>query len=116
MAEAGSEQALPTLTENAAARIKFLMEQEDEADAMVRLAVDGGGCAGFQYGFSFDHTVAEDDVVVERDGARLVVDSMSLEFLQGAEVDFIEDLIGSAFAVKIPSATSTCSCGTSFAV
>ena len=76
MAEAGSEITLPTLTENAAARIKFLMSQEDEGDAAVRLAVDGGGCAGFQYGFSFDHTVAEDDIVVERDGARLVVDSV----------------------------------------
>ncbi len=116
MADAGSQVAPPTLTENAAARIKFLMSQEDEEDAVVRLAVDGGGCAGFQYGFSFDHEVADDDVVVERDGARLVVDSMSLEFLQGAEVDFVEDLIGSAFAVKIPNATSTCSCGTSFAV
>ena len=116
MAESNSDIVLPTITESAAARIKFLMAQEEESESVVRVAVDGGGCAGYQYGFSFDGTVTEDDVVIERDGAKVAIDTMSLEFLQGAEIDFVEDLIGSAFSVKIPGATSTCSCGSSFAV
>jgi len=82
----------------------------------VRLAVNGGGCSGFNYAFSFDHRVNPDDLVVARDGAELVVDETSLELLRGAEVDFIDDLAVSAFRVVNPNATASCGCGTSFAI
>ena len=105
-----------TLSENAAKRIRFLMEQENQPEAAVRVAVSGGGCAGFQYGFDFDDSIADDDFVFERDGARIVVDPLSLSFLQGSEVDYVEELIGASFQITIPSASSSCSCGTSFAM
>ena len=110
------ELAPMTLSANAARRIRVLMEREDQPDAAVRVAVTGGGCAGFQYGFDFDAAVAEDDFVFERDGARIVVDPLSLSFLQGSEVDYVEELIGASFQITIPSAASSCSCGTSFAM
>tara|TARA_Y100001960_G_C14552797_1_gene766635 strand:- start:619 stop:963 length:345 start_codon:yes stop_codon:yes gene_type:complete len=105
-----------TLSESAAKRIRFLMKQENQPEAAVRVAVSGGGCAGFQYGFDFDDNIADDDFVFERDGARIVVDSLSLSFLQGSEVDYVEELIGAAFQITIPNASSSCSCGTSFAM
>ena len=105
-----------TLSESAAKRIRFLMEQEIQLEAAVRVAVSGGGCAGFQYGFDFDVTIADDDFVFERDGARVVVDPLSLSFLQGSEVDYVEELIGASFQITIPNAASSCSCGTSFAM
>lgn len=110
------ELAPMTLSANAARRIRFLMEQENQPGAAVRVAVTGGGCAGFQYGFDFDAAVAEDDFVFERDGARIVVDPLSLSFLQGSVVDYVEELIGASFQITIPSAASSCSCGTSFAM
>ncbi len=105
-----------TISDSAAKRISFLLEQESSTDAAVRVAVSGGGCAGFQYGFSFDETINDDDTIIERDGARVAIDSMSLGFLQGSEIDYVEDLIGSAFSIKNPNASSSCSCGSSFAV
>jgi iron-sulfur cluster insertion protein len=104
------------LTEAAARRIAHLIAQEGNPQLMLRLAVSGGGCSGFQYGFSFDDTRNEDDVEFGRDGARLLVDSTSLELLGGAEIDFVEDLVGAAFQVRNPNATSSCGCGSSFAV
>lgn len=104
------------LSANAAKRIVYLMGQENQPDAAVRVVVSGGGCAGFQYGFNFDSKVTEEDFIFERDGARIVVDALSLSFLQGAEVDYVEELIGSSFQIAIPSASSSCSCGTSFAM
>ncbi len=83
---------------------------------MLRVAVSGGGCSGFQYGFSFDDTVNADDRTFERDGVKAVVDEASLELLNGAQVDFVEDLGGSAFKITNPNATSSCGCGSSFAV
>ena len=83
---------------------------------MLRLAVTGGGCSGFQYNFSMDDALQDDDRVFERDGSRLVVDETSLELLAGAEIDFVEDLMGSYFQVKNPNASSSCGCGSSFAV
>ena len=83
---------------------------------MLRLAVSGGGCSGFQYGFSFDDARNEDDRVFERDGVKLVVDETSLDLLVGAEVDFVEDLVGSSFQVRNPNASSSCGCGSSFSV
>ena len=105
-----------TLTEAAAAQIRRLMEREEEPGAMVRLAVSGGGCSGFQYGFTFDRSLNEDDRTFERDGATLVVDTVSLEYLAGSEVDYVEDLVGAAFQVRNPQASSSCGCGTSFAI
>ena len=104
------------VTESAAKRIAFLMAQETTPNLKLRLAVSGGGCSGFQYGFSFDDTVTAEDRVFERDGATVVIDETSLELLGGAEIDFVEDLVGAAFQVRNPNATSSCGCGNSFSV
>ncbi|MEQ8653322.1 MAG: iron-sulfur cluster insertion protein ErpA [Kiloniellales bacterium] len=104
------------LTRNAAKRVAELAASEGDSDLKLRLAVSGGGCSGFQYGFSFDEEVKADDHIFETDGVQLVIDEISLEFLQGAEVDFVEELIGSSFQVRNPQATSSCGCGTSFAI
>ena len=114
--EAPSE-GMVTLSDSAAKRINVIVQSEaDEGEGMVRVQVSGGGCAGFQYGFSFDSEQNPDDTIVEREGAKVVIDAMSLEFLKGSEIDFVEDLIGSAFSIKNPNASSSCSCGSSFAV
>ena len=105
-----------SLTERAARRVAWLIEQEGHKGLMLRVAVSGGGCSGFQYGFSFDDTVNPDDRTFQRDGVTAVVDETSLELLAGAQVDFVEDLGGSAFQIKNPNATSSCGCGSSFAV
>ena len=104
------------LTESAAKRIAWLIAQEGDASLMLRLSVSGGGCSGFQYGFSFDNARQTDDHLFERDGVKMVVDETSLDLLAGAEVDYVEDLVGSSFQVKNPNATSSCGCGSSFAV
>ncbi|MEO3430308.1 iron-sulfur cluster insertion protein ErpA [Pelagibius sp. CAU 1746] len=105
-----------SLTERAAKRVAHLIEQEGQASLMLRVAVSGGGCSGFQYGFSFDDTVNPDDRTFERDGVVTVVDETSLELLNGAQVDFVEDLGGASFQIKNPNATSSCGCGSSFAI
>ncbi len=105
-----------TLTERAARRIADLVEQEGAPNGMLRVAVSGGGCSGFQYGFSLDHEVQEGDVVVERGQAQVVIDNLSLMYLAGAEVDYVTEIIGSYFTIKNPNATSSCGCGSSFAV
>ncbi len=105
-----------TVTESAARRIAFLMAQETTPNLRLRLAVSGGGCSGFQYGFSFDDTVNDDDRVFTRDGATVVIDETSLELLGGAEIDFVEDLVGAAFQIRNPNAKTSCGCGNSFSV
>ncbi|WP_193369191.1 iron-sulfur cluster insertion protein ErpA [Pelagibius marinus] len=105
-----------SLTERAAKRVAFLIEQEGQEGLMLRVAVSGGGCSGFQYGFSFDDTVNSDDRTFERDGVVTVVDETSLELLNGAQVDFVEDLGAASFQIKNPNATSSCGCGSSFAI
>ena len=105
-----------SLTERAAKRVAWLIEQEGQQGLMLRVAVSGGGCSGFQYGFSFDDTVNPDDRTFERDGVVTVVDETSLELLNGAQVDFVEDLGGASFQIRNPNATSSCGCGSSFAV
>ncbi|MDG3443755.1 iron-sulfur cluster insertion protein ErpA [Nitrospirillum amazonense] len=105
-----------SLSASAAKRVRKLAEMEGGPDIMMRLSVSGGGCSGFQYGFSFDATTNEDDHVFERDGARLVVDDTSLDLLAGAEVDFVEELAGSYFKVNNPNASSSCGCGQSFSL
>jgi len=103
------------LTERAAQQIRALVAAEG-GPAMLRLAVSGGGCSGYQYGFTLDDTVTPEDRVVEREGAKLVVDEISLGLLGGAEIDFTEELVGSSFTVRNPNASSSCGCGKSFAL
>lgn len=105
-----------TISENAAKRIQFLIDGEGDPELMFRVTVSGGGCSGFQYGFSLDKTTEDDDILFEQHGVRMVIDEASLEILDGSEVDYVEELIGSAFRVQNPHATSTCGCGTSFAM
>ncbi len=103
-------------TENAANKVKSLIEEEGNERLKLRVFVTGGGCSGFQYGFTFDDELAEDDTVVERDGVSLVVDPMSFQYLAGSEVDYQEGLEGSRFVIKNPNATTTCGCGQSFSI
>ncbi|HEY5208034.1 MAG TPA: iron-sulfur cluster insertion protein ErpA [Stellaceae bacterium] len=105
-----------TITPSAARRVTALQDQENAPGAFLRLAVSGGGCSGFQYGFSFDDARTDDDVAFERDGVTLVVDSVSLELLNGAEIDFVEDMMGASFQVRNPNAATSCGCGNSFSV
>ena len=104
------------ITANAAKRIAFLIEQEGKANLMLRISVSGGGCSGFQYGFSFDDQTTEEDRTFLRDGVTVVIDEVSLELLGGAQVDFVEDLIGASFQIQNPNASSSCGCGSSFAI
>lgn len=104
------------LSERAARRIAALRREAENEGRMLRITVSGGGCQGFQYGFSLDDRLGEDDHVFERDGAVVVVDDVSLDLLAGSEVDFIEDLVGSYFAIRNPNAASSCGCGSSFSI
>jgi iron-sulfur cluster insertion protein len=104
------------LTASAARRLHDLIAAEGNPALMLRISVSGGGCSGFQYGFSFDQAAGEEDRVFERDGVKLVVDEVSLTLLGGAEVDYVEELVGSSFQVRNPNAKSSCGCGSSFAV
>lgn len=106
----------PTLTENAARRIQELRRLEKNEALMLRLSVEGGGCSGFQYRFGFADRAEVDDTQVARDGVVLLVDPVSLDLLAGAEVDFVEDLIGASFQIRNPNARSSCGCGTSFSI
>ncbi len=105
-----------SLSASAARRIAELKQQENLPSSFLRLAVSGGGCSGFQYGFSFDDMRQADDSVFERDGVQVVVDAVSLELVKGAEIDFVEDMMGASFQVKNPNAASSCGCGNSFSV
>ncbi len=104
-----------TLTERAARRINEIMASEP-AGSMLRISVNGGGCSGFQYGFDVDRARQDDDVVVERDGATVLVDEVSLQYMDGSVIDFVDDLIGQSFKIQNPHATASCGCGTSFSV
>ena len=104
-----------TLSASAAKQINVIMAKQG-AERFMRVAVEGGGCSGFQYKFDFADAPASDDIVLERDGARVVIDEMSLEFLAGSEIDYAHELIGSAFKIHNPNATAGCGCGTSFSV
>lgn len=104
------------LSEAAANKVRQLMASEGNDALKLRVFVTGGGCSGFSYGFTFDETVADDDAVVERAGITLLVDSLSYQYLLGAEVGYKEDLQGAQFVVTNPNAASTCGCGNSFAI
>jgi iron-sulfur cluster assembly accessory protein len=104
-----------TVTERAALRIGEILSEEP-AGTMLRVSVAGGGCSGFQYKFGTDRKKADDDIVIERAGATVLIDPVSLNYMAGSEIDFVDDLIGSAFKVNNPQATASCGCGTSFAL
>ena len=101
-------------TDNAAKKVKELIDEEGTSDLKLRVFVSGGGCSGFQYGFTFEDTVNDDDTQVERDGVVLLIDPMSLQYLVGAEIDYQDSLQGSQFVIRNPNATTTCGCGSSF--
>lgn len=103
-------------TDRAAKKVRFLIEDEGNEALKLRVFVTGGGCAGFQYGFTFDELVAEDDAIINKDGVELLVDSMSYPYLSGGTVDYVEGLEGSRFIVDNPNAETTCGCGSSFAI
>jgi iron-sulfur cluster insertion protein len=105
-----------TFTDSAASKVKALIREEDNDNLKLRVFVTGGGCSGFEYGFTFDEDLEEDDTAIEKDGVQLVVDSLSFQYLVGAEIDFKEDLQGSRFVVSNPNASTTCGCGNSFAI
>jgi iron-sulfur cluster insertion protein len=110
------EAAVLTLTDNAARKVKSLIAEEGNPALKLRVYVTGGGCSGFQYGFSFDEAVNDDDTVVTNDGAALLADSLSIQYLTGARVDYQEGLQGSRFVVENPMASTTCGCGMSFSI
>ena len=101
-------------TDSAALKVGSLLKDEENSDLNLRVYVTGGGCAGFQYGFSFDENKDDSDSVVIKHGVSLIVDPMSVQYLMGAEIDFQEDLQGARFVIKNPNANTTCSCGSSF--
>jgi len=104
------------ITDNAVRKVQNLVAEEGNPDLKLRVFITGGGCSGFQYGFSFDEDLAEDDTIVEKQGVKLVVDSLSIQYLMGAEVDYKEGLEGSRFVINNPNAITTCGCGSSFAI
>src|SRR4051794_28441098 len=121
MSELVADQAMAderqiAVTESAARRIAALKDQEEAANAFLRIAVSGGGCSGFQYGLSFDDTQNPDDHVFERGDVAVIVDDVSLDLLNGAELDFVEDMMGASFQIKNPNAASSCGCGNSFSI
>ena len=104
------------ITDSAAKKIQEIIESQTDAQYNLRMYVYGGGCSGFQYGFTLDSVQAEDDFVIEKNGMTLLIDSMSMQYLTGATIDYKEELMGSSFTIKNPNAQTTCGCGSSFAV
>ncbi len=117
LAEIPEEEEMPdplVFTDDAAAKVKSLIEEEDNDALMLRVFVSGGGCSGFQYGFTFDESITDGDTVVEKNGVKLLIDPMSFQYLVGGEIDYTEGLEGAQFVIHNPNATSTCGCGSSF--
>jgi len=104
------------ISESAVQRVNQLLATKNNPDLLLRVYIQGGGCSGFQYGFQFDESQQEDDIAIEQSGVKVVVDMLSLQYLDGAEIDFRDDLLGSRFLVNNPNATTTCGCGSSFAI
>jgi iron-sulfur cluster insertion protein len=103
-------------SDRAALKVKQLIEEEGNPDLKLRVFVQGGGCSGFQYGFTFDEITNDDDTTMDKEGVQLLIDAMSFQYLIGAEIDYKDDLEGAQFVIKNPNATSTCGCGSSFSV
>ncbi|MBI5659858.1 MAG: iron-sulfur cluster insertion protein ErpA [Nitrosomonadales bacterium] len=116
MNTATETQDLLLFTDNAANKVKQLIEEEGNSDLKLRVFVSGGGCSGFQYGFTFDEVANEDDTVLDKNGVQLLIDPMSFQYLAGAEIDYQEGLEGSQFVIRNPNAQTTCGCGSSFSV
>jgi iron-sulfur cluster insertion protein len=114
--ESGVAEQHIILTDSAVRRIATLKEREQVPNAFLRIAVSGGGCSGFQYGLSFDEERHEDDFLFEKNGVGVVIDEVSLNLLDGAEIDFVEDLMGASFQIRNPNAASSCGCGNSFSL
>jgi len=113
--DTATETASPLIfTDSAASKVKELIAEEGTPDLKLRVFVTGGGCSGFQYGFTFEETMNEDDTAVDKDGVTLLIDPMSLQYLVGAEIDYQEGLQGAQFVIRNPNATTTCGCGSSF--
>ena len=104
------------ITDAAAAKVKKLIEEEGNPNLKLRVTVSGGGCSGFQYGFDFDENVADDDIKIEKDGVTMLIDNMSMQYLAGSAVDYLEGLEGARFVISNPNAKTTCGCGSSFSV
>jgi len=113
---AAAESAMVVFTDAAADKVRQLLDEEDDHDQNLRVFVSGGGCSGFQYGFKFDKDVEEDDTVVRKNGVTLLVDSMSIQYLSGAQIDYKEGVEGAQFVIRNPNASTTCGCGNSFSV
>ena len=114
-----TEEAIPSplvFSEAAATKVKQLIDDEGNDELMLRVFVSGGGCSGFQYGFTFDEEVGDGDTIVENEGVKLLVDPMSFQYLSGAEIDYTEGMEGAQFVIRNPNATTTCGCGSSFSV
>ena len=114
-----AELEMPTpinFTDNAVNKVKELIEEEETPDLKLRVFVSGGGCSGFQYGFTFEESINEDDTQVTKDSVTLLIDPMSLQYLTGAEIDYQDNVQGSQFVIKNPNAETTCGCGSSFSV
>ena len=105
-----------TLSDSAVDQLKILGAEEEHAGMMLRVAVGGGGCSGFQYSFTFDNQINDDDKVIEKNGVSVIIDEMSWDYLAGSEIGYKQELIGSYFSIENPNAASTCGCGTSFAL
>lgn len=116
MAEIKAQPGPFSVTDNAARRISEILAKEQQAGLKLRISVAGGGCSGFQYSFGLDDRDEDGDIAVEQHGAKVVIDGMSLLYMMGCEVDYVEDLTGSYFRVNNPNASSSCGCGNSFAV
>jgi len=116
MSEAAMETSPLVFTSAAAGKVAQLIEEEGNPELMLRVYIQGGGCSGFQYGFTFDETVKEGDEEIVTDGVKLLVDPMSMQYLMGAEIDYTEGLQGAQFVIRNPNASTTCGCGSSFSV
>ena len=111
---AATEMSPFNFTDSAANKVKALIDEEGNADLKLRVFVTGGGCSGFQYGFTCDEVTNEDDMVLQKNGVTLLIDPMSMQYMRGAEIDYTEGLEGAQFVIKNPNAVSTCGCGSSF--
>ncbi len=111
-----AEEAPLVFTDSAATKVKTLIHEEENPNLKLRVFISGGGCSGFQYGFTFDENHKDGDTMVENDGVQLLIDPMSFQYLIGAEIDYTEDLQGSQFVIRNPNASTTCGCGSSFSI
>jgi len=116
MSTADTEEAPLIFTTAAAAKVAELVAEQDNSNLKLRVYIEGGGCSGMQYGFTFDENESEDDAKIVTDGVMLLIDPMSIQYLMGAEIDYVDNLQGSQFVINNPNAATTCGCGSSFSV